>query len=144
MSHSGSAGGGGSTSATGVSKRKTKRDTIPILEEQAVVQKEVVTTGRVQIAVHTTLSDEVAALDLEGVEVDVTRVAIGKPITGELPQTRTEGDLTIVPVFEEILVVEKRLMLKEELHIRRRNTVERVEVPVQLRKQQADIQRVDE
>ena len=35
------------------------------------------------------------------------------------PKIRIEGDLTIVPVLEEILVVEKRLILKEEVHIRR-------------------------
>jgi stress response protein YsnF len=36
------------------------------------------------------------------------------------PEIRTEGDVTILPVVEEVLVVEKRLVLKEELHIRRR------------------------
>ena len=32
---------------------------------------------------------------------------------------REEGDVTIIPVLEEIVVVEKRLVLKEELHVRR-------------------------
>jgi stress response protein YsnF len=39
-------------------------------------------------------------------------------------------------------VVEKRLVLKEELHIRRRVTHENVEVPVTLRKQRAVIERL--
>jgi len=30
---------------------------------------------------------------------------------------RYEGDTIIIPVLEEVLVVEKRLMLKEEIHI---------------------------
>ena len=79
-----------------------------------------------------------------GREVDITQNPIGKPILGELPQISTAGDTTIVPVFEEVIVVEKRLMLKEELHIRCRGTVEQVKVPVQLRKQEADVQRVKE
>ena len=59
------------------------------------------------------------------------------------PQIRTEGDVTIVPVLEEVLVVEKRLVLKEELHIRRRIITETVEVPVTLHKQRAIVERVD-
>jgi stress response protein YsnF len=55
---------------------------------------------------------------------------------------RTEGDVVIVPVLEEVLVVEKRLVLKEELHIRRDATRENVEVPVTLRKQRAVIERL--
>ena len=57
------------------------------------------------------------------------------------PDVRTEGDLTIVPVVEEVLVVEKRLVLKEELHIRRTSQTEVVEVPVTLRKQRAVVER---
>jgi stress response protein YsnF len=74
--------------------------------------------------------------------VEVTRVPIAR-IVETAPEIRTEGDLTIVPVLEEVLVVEKRLMLKEELHIRRRAATETVEVPVTLRKQRAIVERID-
>jgi hypothetical protein len=33
------------------------------------------------------------------------------------PEVRVEGNVTIIPVLEEVLVVEKRLVLKEKLHI---------------------------
>jgi hypothetical protein len=58
--------------------------------------------------------------------------------------SRTERRLSRrpVPVVEENLVVEKRLVLKEELHIRRSITRRAFEVPVQLRKQRAVIQRL--
>ena len=55
---------------------------------------------------------------------------------------RTEDGVVIVPVMEEVLVVEKRLVLKEELHIRRQVTQENVEVPVTLRKQRAVVERL--
>ena len=58
-------------------------------------------------------------------------------------QIPTTTDVTVVPVLEEVLVVEKRLVLKEELHIRRRIETEAVEVPVTLRKQRAVIERLD-
>jgi stress response protein YsnF len=46
-----------------------------------------------------------------------------------------------VPVLEEVLVVTKQLVLKEELHIRRRVDTEVVEVPISLRKQRAIVER---
>ena len=96
------------------------------------------------MATQTRMVEEVASATLKGQEVDVTRVSIGKPVIGELPQVRTEGDTTIVPVFEEVLVVEKRLMLKEELHIRRLANKETVEIPIQLKKQEAKVERLKE
>jgi stress response protein YsnF len=47
------------------------------------------------------------------------RAAMGRMVE-TAPEIRTESDVTILPVVEEVLVVEKRLVLKEELHIRRR------------------------
>lgn len=100
-------------------------------------------TGLVRVATRTeTLTQDVTA-DVEAHGVLVTRVPIGRDIAvGEsLPQAREEGDTTIVPVFEEVLVVEKRLRLVEEVHIRRTITRETLTVPVTLRRQVADIVR---
>jgi stress response protein YsnF len=68
-------------------------------------------------------------------------MVIGKRVVGPVPQVRTEGDLTIVPIFEEVMVIEKQLLLKEELHIRKRREMDSVEVPVTLKRQWADIDR---
>jgi stress response protein YsnF len=57
------------------------------------------------------------------------------------PQPRVEGNVTVVPIVEEVLVVEKRLLVKEEVRITLRDTTERVEVPVQLRRQRAVVER---
>jgi stress response protein YsnF len=67
------------------------------------------------------------------------------PINREIdhaPEVRTENGVTIVPVVEEVLVVEKRLVLKEELHIRRQSRTETVEVPVEVRKHRVEIERL--
>ena len=53
-----------------------------------------------------------------------------------------KGDVTIVPILEEVLVVEKRLLLKEELRITRHRTTNVTEVAVPLRKQRAEIERL--
>ena len=55
---------------------------------------------------------------------------------------REEGDVLIVPVYEEQLVVEKRLVLKEELHIRRIRASEEWSEPVTLRREEVEIERV--
>lgn len=58
-----------------------------------------------------------------------------------MPQIRFEGDTTIVPVVEEVAVVQKRLVLREEIRItkRRRERRERMQVP--LRRERAEVTR---
>ena len=114
---------------------------IPLLEEQATVTKREVTTGRVRISTHVENIDELAHADLLSDNVEITRVTIGERVVGPVPQVRTEGDLTILPIFEEVIVVEKQLLLKEELPIRKRRETDFVEVPLTLRRQWADVER---
>jgi stress response protein YsnF len=80
------------------------------------------------------LIDEVLARN----SVDVNRVPVGRLID-TMPAIKEEGDLTIVPIVEETVVVERRLMLKEELHIRRVQTTERYQQTVKLRYQTAEV-----
>ncbi len=51
-------------------------------------------------------------------EVSVERVPVNR-IVDRAPETRQEGDVTIIPVIEEVITVEKRLLLREEVRIRR-------------------------
>ena len=116
---------------------------VPLLEETAAIDVREVTTGRVRVSTQVETFDEIARADLTSETVEVTRVPVNTPVGDVMPQVRTEGGLTIVPVFEEVLVVEKRLMLKEELHILTRETVEPIAVPVTLRRQTATVARED-
>jgi uncharacterized protein (TIGR02271 family) len=122
--------------------RTVSEDIIPLAEETATVGKRQVVTGRVRVQTVTDTVEELAHADLQQETVEVTRVPVDR-IVETAPEIRTEGELTIVPVLEEVLVVEKRLVLKEELHIRRRTEAETVEVPVTLRKQRAVVERID-
>ena len=121
-----------------------KSDTlvIPIVEEEARIAKRQVVSGRV--IVRTTVDTEERILkemlSLETVEVE--RIPINR-VVDTVPQIRTDGDVTIVPVFEERLVVEKQLVLVEEVRIRRTASVENVEVPITLRKERANVERLD-
>jgi stress response protein YsnF len=115
-------------------------EVIPLVEETATVGKRQVVTGRVRVQTVTDTIEEVAQANVQRETVEVTRVPIDRMVE-TAPEVRTEGDVTILPIVEEVLVVEKRLRLKEELHIRRRVETETVEVPVTLRKQRAIVER---
>jgi uncharacterized protein (TIGR02271 family) len=117
---------------------------IELVEETARIEKRIVEKGRVRVSTRTETSEQVLRETLRGDAVEVTRVPVDRVIAeGEAaPQVRNEGGLTIIPVLEEILVVEKRLVLKEEVHVRHTASDENVEVPVTLRRQRAVIERV--
>lgn len=117
---------------------------VPVVEETARIEKRLVETGRVRVSTWTETIEDILRESLRSDHVGVTRVAIGRTLAeGEIPPvTRSEGGVTIVPVLEEILVVEKRLILKEEVHIRQTTAGEDVEVPVTLRRQHAVVERV--
>ena len=117
---------------------------LPLIAETARIDKRAVETGRVRVSTRTETVDEVLRENLRSDMVGVTRVAINRALAeGETPPAvREENGVTIIPVLEEILVVEKRLVLKEEVHVRRTTSGEDVEVPVTLRRQHAVIERV--
>jgi len=119
----------------------TKPGSIPLVEEQLEIRKTELSTGRVRVRTTTETVEETARATLEDVGVEVERVPIGREVE-TAPSVRTVDDVTIVPIVEEVLIVEKRLVLKEELHIRRSITRKAFEVPVQLRKQRAVVERL--
>jgi uncharacterized protein (TIGR02271 family) len=116
-------------------------ETIPLVEEELNLQKREVATGRVRVRTVVDVVDEFAQTSLEEETVEITRVPIDRVID-QAPAIRTENGVTIVPIVEEVLVVEKRLVLKEELHIHRHTRSEDVQVPVQVRKQRAIVERL--
>jgi stress response protein YsnF len=115
--------------------------TLSLLEERATIDKRTVTTGKVSVVTHTETVEELVRAVLEGEEADVVTVELDQTVSGPAPQIRTEDGVTIIPVLEEVLVVEKRLVLKREIRIRTRPTSETVEIPVSLRKQRAKVDR---
>jgi len=117
-------------------------EAIRVVEETARIDKREVQTGRVKVHTLVETSEQMVREALSSQNVKVTRVPVDQPVT-RVPVIRTENGITIVPVLEEILVVEKRLILREELHIKQEVSHETVEVPVSLRKQRAVVERVD-
>ncbi len=119
-------------------------ETIQLLEEALRVSKRTVERGRVRIAMRTDTEDREVRETLQSRRVEVERVAVGRQLApGETaPQSRTEGDVLIVPLVQETLVIEKRLTVTEELRIRVVLETEDVDRTVPLRRQTATVERL--
>jgi stress response protein YsnF len=116
---------------------------IQLVEESVSVEKERVVTGRVRVSTSSSEVEKLAQATLAGTRVEVTRERLDREIDA-VPETRVEGDTTIIPIVEEIVVIEKRLVLVEEIRIRQIATSEEVAVPVTVRKQTATVERIDD
>lgn len=116
---------------------------VPIVEERLKIDKRRVESGTVRVRKHVHEDIETVDTPLLHEQVDVDRVEINEFVDG--PRTvRQEGDVTIIPVMEEVLVVEKRLMLKEEIRLRRRVHETREPRQVTVRREEVEVERVEE
>jgi len=91
---------------------------IPAIEERLDVAKRKVETGRIRISKTVESSDSVIDEPLLRERYEVERVTVNRILT-EPAEPRYEGDTLILPVMEEVLVVEKRLVLREEVRVTR-------------------------
>ena len=114
---------------------------IPVHAEQVSIGKRQVVTGRVKVSTVTHSREELVEQLLRKERVEVERVPVGQ-VVEEVPQVREEGDVTIIPVVEETVFVERRLVLKEEVRIRRIQETQNYQECVVLRRQEAVITRV--
>lgn len=116
-------------------------EVLPLVAETLRVDKRRVERGRVQVqktvVEHQETVDEPLAYD----ELQVERVSVGRMVEAPEP-VRYEGDLTIIPLFEEVLVVEKRLMLTEEVRVSRTRLERRESQQVTLRREEAVVERL--
>jgi stress response protein YsnF len=114
---------------------------LPVIEEQVVVQRNTRITGRVRISKTVHEREELVDEPLLRRTVQVEHVPINRVVDSEIP-VRYEGDTMIIPVLEEVLVVEKRLMLKEELHITQRQDEIRQPQRIVLRTEDITVERI--
>ena len=91
--------------------------TLELREEQLVAKKEQRTIG--EIVVRTEIDEVPAQLEVEAVreEVIVEHEPVGEAVS-ERQQPWEQDGVLIVPVYEEQLVVTKRLVLRERIHVR--------------------------
>lgn len=118
---------------------------VPVIEESLQVGKRWTDTGR-GVRIHKTVSEETWRVDetLMQQALEMRRVPINAWLaTDALPVQRQEGATWVIPVLEEVLVVEKRVRLKEEIRITVKTTTHPASERVVLRKEQVDTERFD-
>lgn len=114
---------------------------LPVIEEQLKVDKEIVETGKVHISKKVHEEEEMIDLPGSREELDIERVAINQYVEEAPPAIRHEGDKMIIPVLREVAVVEKRLVLVEELHVTKRQVKTEDRQSVSLRKEEINVDR---
>jgi len=114
---------------------------VPVVVEELEVQKRAVETGKVRITTvvreRETLVDEPLFCD----NIAISRVPMQRVVEGPIP-VREEHGTMIISVVEEVLVVEKRWMLRDEIHIRKRRTETHQPQRITLRSEDVQIERV--
>jgi len=128
---------------TGRNPVASQPEVLRLHEETAQISKVSRVSGEVSVSTRTLTRDELVSQYLAHTNVEITTVPIGRAVDA-IPAVREEGDVTIFPVMEEVLVIERRLMLKEEVHIRKVRTIERHQETVTLRYQEAVVSRNSE
>jgi stress response protein YsnF len=87
---------------------------------------------------HEHLVDEMVSHE----RVEIEHVPIGRQVDA-VPPVREEGNTTVLPVVEEVVVVQRRLILKEEIRVTRIHGTEHHRESVMLREQDAVIARTE-
>lgn len=115
---------------------------VPIIEEHAVVHREVVESGRVRLSKVVQEHEEAIDLALQHEEVNVERVGVNRFVADDTPAPtmRYEGDTLVIPVVREVLV--KRLLLVEELHVTKHQVQTQETQTVTLRHEQVQVERL--
>jgi uncharacterized protein (TIGR02271 family) len=122
-------------------KRASMR--VPVLEETLEVQKAPVDQGGYRLVKEVSTREQLVDELLRDQRVDIERRPIGRQLEGSaVPEPRYDGDTLVIPVIEEILVTEKRLVLVEEVRVTRVEGTHRQPQTVTLRKEDIAIERL--
>lgn len=92
---------------------------IPVIAEELVVLTMEQDTGGVRATKTVREQEQIVDQLLAQERVTVERKSINRVLAAPV-EVRQEGDTLIIPVMEEVMVVQKQLVLKEEIHIRKR------------------------
>ncbi|GAA4319144.1 YsnF/AvaK domain-containing protein [Flaviaesturariibacter amylovorans] len=115
---------------------------IPVIEESMTVDKELVETGKVRVRKIVTAEEHSINMPLIQEYYDVERVPTSK-VYEKAPVPRQEGETIIVPVVKEVLVIEKRYEVIEEVRLTRKvSSVPHIQ-QVTLMKERVEVIRTD-
>ncbi|QCR38589.1 hypothetical protein C1N62_20250 (plasmid) [Nissabacter sp. SGAir0207] len=123
--------------------RLVEEASIPLAQEKLDVTKQQVVSGRVTVTRKTVHHEHPINEMLRHEQVEVQRVPKGERVD-TMPTIREEDGVTIIPVVEEEIEVIRRLVLKEELHIKKVAIHKPFQDSVTLRSQEVSIDRQED
>ena len=115
---------------------------VPLHTEDLAVSRREVTGDTARVEIVTRERDQQIDEELTHQRIEIERIPIDRAVDA-IPPVRQQGDTTIMSIVEEIVVVERRLILKAEVHVRRVRTTEHHRETVVLRDQDAVITRTE-
>jgi uncharacterized protein (TIGR02271 family) len=113
---------------------------IPIAQEELAVSSRTVETARVRVSKVVHEQETPVQGSVRDETVEVQRIAMRREVAGPL-DAHMDGEWLVIPVVEEVAVVQKRWILKEELRLRRRSIERRFEEKVVLKSEEAVVER---
>lgn len=115
-------------------------EVIPVVQEE--VRIDTVEVPVETVRVRTTVHEDEHAIDepIRHKRVDVARVAVDRIVEQPVPDRR-EGDTLIISLFEEIVTLERRFRITEEVHVRTYYEEEVHHEVVRRRRKEATIER---
>jgi uncharacterized protein (TIGR02271 family) len=117
------------------------QDTVLLAEEELEVRRRTAERGRVRVSKSVHESEALVQDVILREEVEVERIAVDR-VVQQAPEIRYEADVLVIPIVEEVAVVHKQLVLKEELHVRKRLRQTPYEERVTLRSEEAAVERI--
>jgi uncharacterized protein (TIGR02271 family) len=114
---------------------------IPLHVEDVSISKRRIVTGRMRISTVTREHEQQMEEPLTREVVEIERRPVGKRVES-MPSIRQEGDTIIIPVIEEQLVIERRLILQEEVRVTRVRKIEKHRERVITRRQDVKVERL--
>jgi uncharacterized protein (TIGR02271 family) len=113
---------------------------VPLVDESLEVQKQWVQSGQVVVRRTVQTSQQTIPVELQYEEVQVDRVPVHRPLAdGEQAQPWWDGEVMVIPVIEEEIVVSKRLVVREEVRISKRKASRQETVSDIIRHQQVSV-----
>ena len=127
---------------TAAVKQATETVVMPVLEETFLVGKKVVETGTVRLTKKVHQQEVDVNVPLMQEEHQVEHVPVNQYVE-TAPGVRYEGDTMIIPILKEEVevVLRKRLLLVEELHVTKRQVHSQVTQTLTLRSEEVLVER---
>ena len=116
---------------------------IPVIKEKVDVGKKTIEKGRVKISKTVKEESEIIDVPITSEQVHIERVSVNRIIESAPEPVRYEGNTMIIPVLQEVTVIEKKLLLVEEIHVTKTSVTTKETKEIRLRKEEINIERGD-